>query len=1356
MSLQGFEDSHINERESNGESGQFSTEQKAGRPDHILMQGTMQFYEDLLDSLHDTYIVVFNPSGKHIEVWGSPLLKNKFNVDHIAFKGKSLDEVYSASVATLIRSKLEEVLQSANPVMFNFKTQLPGGLTWFEAYFVPLRSGKNFPTSSVAAYFRDISGSVEGNFQLSDLREQVKLLNDQSSDGIIVTNQKGIVTSTNTLLSEMSGYNSDAFTGLKLSHIPIVSPKNRHYLESMLVALNESRRIPEFEMEWKTASGLTRWSEVKTNILFNNQRLTGLQLRIHDITERKMIEQDLMKSKQAYKIIIENANEGIAIVSGNNIVFCNSRLLDLLDQTMDDLLKNPFRKYIHKDDQGMVEKYIEEVSLRNEIYGPGTFRIVKGENSFRWVECKFAFTEWNDTPATILYVYDVHFRKQKESQSEGDVELYKFISEQAAAFGQLDESEDPFVFISKKLCLVPGVKTVLMVSYEKGTNFPVIQHIEGPEDTVDALRNILNQHEHNLSARINPELIKSLSYGNLIKYYDGLFEKGYNLLPKSTLNIIQNSLNLSGIYLIGMKREQTVFGSAMIFMDEGLKPAYPKAIEMIARFGSAALQRMHSWNMLQDKERKYRHIFESYQDVYFRVDIDGTISEISPSVRKIGGYDPDDVQGKFVSHFLDKPSELFGISKILMKKGSVKDIDLSLLRKNGELVYASLNARILHDDKGRPAGFEGFIRDISQRRMMEERFQKSEEKFRTLADFTYDWEYWVSPEGEIIYMSPSCERVSGYSPEEFYNNPGLLQKITYSADTELFKKHSEVDESENKTDVLKIDYRIVSRSNEVRWINHICQEVYASSGKSLGRRISNRDITDQKLAQDELRNSEVRFKTLFFESPDPIFVQDYDGIILDVNPAACFLQKCQHDDLVGKNVIHLVSDKNREQMAEDFPKWITGELRTYRSDLIAADNAKVPVEIHGSKITYSGQNALLFIVRDISEIVEKEKYLRASVKKAEESDMLKSAFLANVSHEIRTPMNAIIGFSEILSNPDLSQEEREEFINYITQGGNTLLTLIEDIIDITKIEAGQIKVSFAETNIDPILDELYATFLKLKNKNGKKDVELRLNKPALKEGLIINTDPNRLRQILTNLLGNAIKFTRKGFIEFGFYLSDDDTIVFFVKDTGIGIPADKQAHIFERFGQVNDPRVSEFKGTGLGLSISKKLAELLGGDLTLVSKENVGSTFTLALPVQKEEIVETSEVKKVAERAFDWADKVFLIAEDSILNYTFLEALFQRTRVKLLWAKNGREAVEICENNDNIDLVLMDIKMPILNGLDAISEIKKFRPDLPIVVQTAYAMPEDRERSIEAGGDEHLTKPINASELFSTLSRFLN
>ncbi|MFU8843888.1 MAG: PAS domain S-box protein [Bacteroidales bacterium] len=1127
------------------------------------------------------------------------------------------------------------------------------------------------------------------------------------------------------------------------------------FFQNLLESIDPKKEYSGLEMEWKTAYGLTNWSQIRIQVLSTQDRFTGLRIRFTDITERKLIERELLKSKQAYKVIVENAGEAIFILQDENIVFSNSKLADLLNIGMGEPIMKKFTGFVHPDDHNEFQALLENDKGRGKMQGALTFRLKTSGSNYKWVQCKTISIDWNDKPAFLFYAADVTDHMALDDKEKKSLARYRFISEKIWEFIEQEDGSDTYGFIGDKMREVPGVAAVLLLSYNEVENYAVVERLSGSPETVENLREIIHTSIPDFLKQVSQEQFNNLAFGKLIKYNDGLFERGSAFFPGSSLSLIQRTLEVEGIYLIGLRYGEKVYGNAMIFLKQGARFSDPKIIESIARIGSSALHRKSEWERIRKGEKKYRHIFESLQDIYFRADIDGTVTEISPSVFTITGFKPKEILGRHLHHFFPDKSIHYTYTRLMLKEGFLEDRDIDLQRKTGEKIHASLNARIIYDEKGKSNGLEGFIRDISERRIMEERFQHSEEKFRTLADFTYGWEYWTSPEGKLIYMSPSCERITGYEREVFYNDDALLKEITHPEDVTRYLHHITEEETQNKTDVLKFNYRVVTRDHQVKWINHICQEVFNHEGKSLGRRISNRDITERKLAEDELRKSEERFRTLFFESPDAVFVENYDGVILDVNPAACRLHGIQREDLIGKNILDLIIPEEKEKVASEFHKWVTGELTNYRGKILTANHTVLPIEIHGSKIHFSGQGALLFIVRDITEVVEKEEWLRKSVERAEHADKLKSAFLANVSHEIRTPMNAIIGFSEILTNQDLTAEEREEFISYITQGGNTLMNLIEDIIDITKIEAGQIKINFSDCNVDNLLDELYATFLKIKNKTGKSGIELRLNKPALETGFVISTDPYRIRQILSNLLGNAIKFTRQGFVEFGFHLKGAQKIEFYVKDSGIGIPADKMHLIFERFGQVNDNNQSEFKGTGLGLSISKKLAELLGGDLRVESIEKVGSTFLLTLPVSKQTFEDLVSEKKPVDSAIDWSKMTFLIAEDSILNYTFLEALLQKTHVKLLWAKNGREAVDMCRDHAEIDLVLMDIKMPVLSGLEAIEEIKKFRPELPIVVQTAYAMPEDREKSIAAGGDEHLTKPLNVKDLFEAISRFV-
>ena len=1353
MTLSSYNDKRLEENGLHEDEGQLKKGQHIVSPDKKLLSGTIQFYENVLDSFGDLFIAIFNESGKHIEVWSSPEQKEIFGINPFEFKGRFLEESYDKQTAQTLQSLLNHVFKTASKQSDRIEIKFPNNTFWFKITLTPLNKNGKAPTN-IVCFFQNITEIIRLEEKIQKLRSKEKPESVLSDEESLLLNHKGIVISVSHSLLNISGYSKDDFIGFKYNKIPVFQENYLQVIQSVFDAGLAGKKSGTLELKWKTFANRTIWTEVMALPTQDTLGPRKVKFLFKDISERKFLENELLKSKQAYKIIIENASEAIFILQDGLVKFSNSRLMDMVDNSLDELLNSPFINFLHPDDR---EKFNKIISGHKHEFSeiPTNLRLLKKDKSFYWIEVKSVFIDWDTKPATLLYFTDISARKSKEENAKQELLEYRTLSEKALDFGTLTSDEEIFSFTAKKIIELPSVSAVLLISYDGSAKSPRIEHIEGADEIRQNLMSIINSNVNEFAGKINHDLIKNISYGKLIKYNDGLFEHGHTIFPKNTFNLIQKVLNVSGIYLIGFTHEETVFGTALIFTPEGKKLENPGVIETIAKLTSSSLARKQKLDNLRLSEQKYRRVFESYQDIYFQTDTEGVILEVSPSVKNILGYEPKEVEGKLINNFFNNDLLLSSLIKNLIKNEYFSDKDIELVCKDGTSIFASLSASILRDDKNRPLGFEGFIRDISERKNAEEMYQQSEEKFRTFADFTYDWEYWISPDGNIIYMSPSCHRISGFNTSEFHRNPDLLFDIIHNDDHEAVKEAYKTFTGNSKK-VLQLDFRITTKDKQVKWISQICREVKSETGDLLGLRVSNRDITGRKLADEELKNSEERFKTLFIDSPDAVFVEDYDGFILDVNPAACALHSIERDKLIGQNIINLVPSENQDEVTKMFPKWISGELKNIRSFLATLKGKVIPVEIHGNKINYSGKDALLFIVRDITEIVEKEKQLKESAKKAEEADMLKSAFLANVSHEIRTPMNAIIGFSEILTNPDLTQKEREEFIHYITQGSNTLMTLIEDIIDITKIEAGQIKIDFDDCNVDELLDELYATFLKMKNKDNKPNLEIRMNKPAAERGFIISTDPHRIRQILSNLLGNALKFTKEGFIEFGYTLKGSDNIEFYVKDTGIGIPENKIQIIFERFGQVDSHRNMEQKGTGLGLSISKKLAELLGGDLSVNSEEGAGSTFFLNLPVYKETRIKKQQDSRLVSKSIDWSDKVFLIAEDSILNYTFLDALFQKTHVKLLWAKNGKEAVDQCKENPDIDLVLMDIKMPVLDGLEAIRQIKKFRNSLPIIVQTAYAMPEDRDRSLAAGGDEHLTKPINADELFSTISKYLN
>jgi signal transduction histidine kinase/CheY-like chemotaxis protein len=374
---------------------------------------------------------------------------------------------------------------------------------------------------------------------------------------------------------------------------------------------------------------------------------------------------------------------------------------------------------------------------------------------------------------------------------------------------------------------------------------------------------------------------------------------------------------------------------------------------------------------------------------------------------------------------------------------------------------------------------------------------------------------------------------------------------------------------------------------------------------------------------------------------------------------------------------------------------------------------------------------------------------------AEEADLLKSNFLANMSHEIRTPMNGILGFAQLLQSSDeIDKVKQSRYLDIITYNGTMLVNLIDDIIDLSKIEAGQLALNMNQVNIDDLIFDLYTFFNEIKYKQEKEHISFRVLNLNDDENSFFYTDGNRVRQILTNLIGNALKFTEKGTVEFGYInMLEDKKFRFYVKDTGIGIPPDKMDIIFERFRQVEEGSTRKYGGTGIGLFISKHLVRMLGGELWVESELEKGSTFFFELPY--ESVVKPNDKLKLfkpAIKQYHWDDKVILIAEDVETNYYFLNAILSKTRAKILWARDGEEVYTICASNPNIDIVLMDIQMPKLNGYQATTKIKEIKPYLPIIAQTAYAMPNDNIKCIEAGCDDYISKPINSDLLLEKIN----
>jgi PAS domain S-box-containing protein len=500
---------------------------------------------------------------------------------------------------------------------------------------------------------------------------------------------------------------------------------------------------------------------------------------------------------------------------------------------------------------------------------------------------------------------------------------------------------------------------------------------------------------------------------------------------------------------------------------------------------------------------------------------------------------------------------------------------------------------------------------------------------------------------------------------------------------------------------------------------------------------------------EELKKSDARFFQVFEHNPVGMVLVDYKStLILYVNEAFLDTFEYTREEVIGKTSMELslISAPDRAKLIDEvikneFAKDIELEARKKNGDTIFVLVSLQLIDIGNEKFVLNS-------FHDISTQKETERQLRIAKKNAEEANLLKETFLANMSHEIRTPMNAIIGFTDLLVQCDLRENERE-YVDTIKKAGKTLLSIIDDILDSSKIEAGLTVFEEHPLSVAEIFTSLQSM---LSEKAREKSLDLSFYCSPEIPNLLLG-DVTRLTQVIINLTGNALKFTQTGMVNVTAKLLNQDinscTLEFSVRDTGIGIPVEMQEYIFERFKQSEAHTTRKYGGTGLGLSISKQLVELQGGKISVSSEPGNGSVFTFRLPFKKTDA--TYKVfQKEEEKYFDIkaiSKLNILLAEDNLVNIALITHLFNEGGIKLDVAKNGRIAVDMIRNH-TYDLVLMDMEMPEMSGYQATKVLRQENNAIPIIAMTAHAMAGEREKCLRLGMNEYISKPINANLLF--------
>lgn len=517
-------------------------------------------------------------------------------------------------------------------------------------------------------------------------------------------------------------------------------------------------------------------------------------------------------------------------------------------------------------------------------------------------------------------------------------------------------------------------------------------------------------------------------------------------------------------------------------------------------------------------------------------------------------------------------------------------------------------------------------------------------------------------------------------------------------------------------------------------------------------------IVERERIENAISESEKKYRNLVENALVGVFSCTLEGKLQFVNKAFCTMLLCDSaEKLMSFSLSSLFKTPNHYNIFINILRK-NKQLRNYELELVTVSDQSRWVIVNA----LLKSNIISGMILDITERKKAEqkelkyqKELKVAKEKAEESDRLKSAFLANISHEIRTPMNSIIGFSHLLADPDISTEDRKDYVNRITQSSYCLLSLIENIMDVAKLDAEKLKINETECELNQLLTSIYSIFFNDQNIRQEQCIDLRLYTPT-DENLSILTDHVRLKQILSNLLDNAFKFTEKGSIEFG-YTIQNEKLQFFVKDTGLGLSEDQKEFVFDSFRKIEYTKTKLFSGAGLGLAICKKLLIIMEGDIWVESQSGKGSSFYFTLPLK---VCQNPEVDKKEEmpvsESYSLKNKKILVAEDDQLNYKLVEAILEQAEATLYWARDGLEALDFFNSGKEFDLALMDLRMPRMDGFKAIQAIRKLKKVLPVLAVTAYGLGDEREMAMQSGFNDYISKPLNPVTLINIIGKYIH
>ncbi len=1158
----------------------------------------------------------------------------------------------------------------------------------------------------IISEIRDITYLKKAEEALKESRQLFETLANNSPTGVFRTDAKGKTTYVNPRWTEITGVSFKKSTSKGWTDI--LPPNEKEELLERWTNNMASKIFSKEMLRIKRDDGTVRWVLGHAIPEIHNGKFMGYVGTITDITDLVNTEQALRESENKYRSLTETSSDLILTFDINGrLTYLSPVVEKITGYSVDDVLLKNFWEFIAPEYvEPTIKKFKEGISGE---YVP-LYEIEIMNKSGKRIPVELNVTSLHDADGNTI----------------GRLAVARDITDRKKAENALKESESR------------------LKRFSQITKEGIIIHKNGI--IVDANQAILHMLDYSAEELIGQGIIRKLAHPKYyqiikknikkeyVKSYDiEIFKKDGTILPVEVAGI--NYTDIDGEAL-----------RAVVFRD--------------------ITQRREMEKALRESENKYRSLAEVSIDIILTYNLWGKITYVNPVVKTIFGYSPEELIGKTFSNYIAPEFVKKTLSSFYKGKqgNAIPLYEIEIIHKNGRKIPVEINPTSIYDTEGNIMGGLSIIRDIRVRKKAGKALKESEGKykeqsrlFRLMSDNIPDLVWAKDLEGRFIFTNKAiCMKllIAKDTDEPIGKRDpyfGDRQRRLYPDRNNWYT----FDELCSESDALVYKTQKPVRSYEFGYVQgkFLYFDVYKApifdeNNQIIGTVGHGRDVTKEKEAEKALL---LRDKALN-ATASAIIITDANGKIEWVNRAFTKLSGYTEKEALGKSTTDLVGTGNQDEaFYENLHSTLksgrvwTGEFNDKRKDGTMYEVGEVitPVTDKNGKVEH-----LIGIMNDISERKAAERELRAAKETAEESSRLKSAFLANMNHEIRTPMNAIMGFSDLML--DATPEEKTNYAQIVNKSAGQLLNLIDNIIFLSRLQSEKLPVK--ETTFYPA-DLINEIFLMFDLPEMKKNLQLQSQLPEKAGTISIHADAYKIRQVMTNFTSNAIKYTKKGYVKLGFEMHDN-SILFFVEDSGMGIPENEQQHILEAFYRGSMAVSAAIRGTGLGLNIAKELVELMGSTISVSSQSGKGSRFYFSLPYEPSKATFTEKTKPKAEPK-KWEDTVILIAEDDETNFLYLDVLLREKVCRIDHASNGLEAVEMTRKN-TYDLILMDLKMPVMSGAEATLEIKKQYPYLPVIATTAYATMEEKERAMNAGCDDYLGKPIKKTDITALINKYIS